>query len=317
MSPAIRRSLKLEHLENRQLMAGDVTAVLVGGVLTITGDRHANHIDITNDGGNIEITGISTRIFDRTPPHTNPAPRWNAVFANVTDIVINMKEGNDIVDVAGITISGGLTIVTQNGNDGVTIGDSSLSTDPTIVGALNINTGLNSDVVQIANLHVLGNALIVADKGNDAVTLERDATSNTPITGSPIGFANTGITVDGSLTINLGEGNDTLDMDEVKVLQALSMSDPNGNDHATLNRVDAVFATLSMAGIGLGGDNDDVSIQNSKFTQLTVLLGRGNDRLTVGQTSVTGQAMFDGNIGRDTYVNLGDNSLLHLRKLGF
>ena len=52
----------LEVLEGREVPSGNVTASLIGTVLTITGDGLDNNITIVNDGTNYNVSGTGTTI---------------------------------------------------------------------------------------------------------------------------------------------------------------------------------------------------------------------------------------------------------------
>jgi hypothetical protein len=55
-----RASLRFEGLENRTLLAGDVTVAVVSGVLQITGDTADNSIQIKQAGADWRVQGIGT-----------------------------------------------------------------------------------------------------------------------------------------------------------------------------------------------------------------------------------------------------------------
>jgi hypothetical protein len=123
------RPLKLERLEDRSMMAGNVTVKITAGDVVITGDGNSNDIEIsqpsldrfkvtgrTSNGALTKINGVSNRSF----------------FYNLTsfndDIIINMNGGNDRIFVHGYDSGFGdldahddLLINMGTGNDVVTL----------------------------------------------------------------------------------------------------------------------------------------------------------------------------------------------------
>jgi hypothetical protein len=61
------RRFNLEHLENRALLTGNVTATPSGTGLTITGDAAANDIQVSRlANGNWQVKGIALLDFSIT-----------------------------------------------------------------------------------------------------------------------------------------------------------------------------------------------------------------------------------------------------------
>src|SRR5262245_17986897 len=60
------RSLRIEPLEGRALLAGDVTVSLVGTTLTSDGESSANEVEITpgTNVGEYRITGLNNTIIN-------------------------------------------------------------------------------------------------------------------------------------------------------------------------------------------------------------------------------------------------------------
>ena len=90
------RSLAIERLERKNLLAGDVTAVVTDGDLRITGDSNDNHVQIvgTADPGEYRILGV-----DRSgaPTTINGQSGQIRVTGVVDDIVIDMQGGDSRV----------------------------------------------------------------------------------------------------------------------------------------------------------------------------------------------------------------------------
>ncbi len=88
-----------ECLENRPLLAGNVTTNFSGGLLTLTGDAAANNVQITQlASGAWQVKGIGTKIDG-----SNAA----ATFSGVTDISSDLMAGNDTLSILKGNITGG------------------------------------------------------------------------------------------------------------------------------------------------------------------------------------------------------------------
>ncbi len=99
-----QKGRSFERLEHRSMMAGNVTAAVVGGNLTITGDNTANMLTLTEigDTGKWQITGLKTSINGNAP---------KLVTGPITgDIVVNLGGGNDKLTIQDGNIPGHLFI---------------------------------------------------------------------------------------------------------------------------------------------------------------------------------------------------------------
>jgi hypothetical protein len=85
------RALELETLEERCVLAGNVTAAIVGYDLVITGNDLSNQIAIVDNGSGVDVFGSEdTKI--------NGELDGVASFGRVYgDLRISMKRGDDIV----------------------------------------------------------------------------------------------------------------------------------------------------------------------------------------------------------------------------
>ncbi len=81
------RMLKMESLENRELMAADVTANLSRGTLQISGSDRADQVVVNQVGQNITVSLGSSR----------PFASFSA--SQVNSLRVNLNGGNDILNV--------------------------------------------------------------------------------------------------------------------------------------------------------------------------------------------------------------------------
>ena len=89
-----QRNLRIEAMEERRMMAGDVAVDIIDGELKIDGDAAGNAVQVSQlQNGDLEIRGLSkdgglTRINGNFNPFTIPAE-------HVQSMDINMGDGDD------------------------------------------------------------------------------------------------------------------------------------------------------------------------------------------------------------------------------
>ncbi len=103
-----RRSLRLETLEDRQVLSGMVSAVVQDGNLTITGNAAPNEIAIYagDNPGEILIAGATTTgdASGNTVVNGSHAP---VLLTGVTgNIAVNLAGGDDRVVVTNVNLAG-------------------------------------------------------------------------------------------------------------------------------------------------------------------------------------------------------------------
>jgi hypothetical protein len=123
------------------------------------------------------------------------------------------------------------------------------------------------------------------------------STRGAPAVAAPGGFTVNG-TVNGSLTANLGEGNDSFAFNAAaSVAGNLSVTGGNGNN--TVTAAGAVGGNLSFT---FGSGNDSVTVTSAPGGQLRWTSGNGNDSLTLAPTAASA---FNVNV----HFGTGDDSL--------
>ncbi|MGE3821022.1 MAG: hypothetical protein AB7I30_16540, partial [Isosphaeraceae bacterium] len=142
-----KRRIEVENLERRELLSGNVTASVVDGDLVITGDSASNWIQVRQvSEKKFKITGISTTINGRS----------SQTFTVADDIRMNMKGGDDTVDVRG------------SGSSAAPGASRYLK----IFGDLDINTGSGHDTVIVKDVLVTDDVVIETGRGRDSVLLQ-------------------------------------------------------------------------------------------------------------------------------------------------
>jgi len=158
MSQQRRRFVpSFDRLEDRWVPAGNVTAKVAGGVLTITGDDLSNSLSLVGDSsGRVTLSSGSdaTSINGQNVPFT---------FKGFSTLNIRLKEGNDTLDISRVTLSRDIGIELGAGDDLLTIdrlyagivsgiwgqsGNDSISiTRSEFRKALNLDGGAGDDIV--------------------------------------------------------------------------------------------------------------------------------------------------------------------------
>ncbi len=168
------RISRFESLETRPLLAGNVTAVLSGTGLSVTGDAAANSIQVSRlADGDWQVKGIATKINGINSP---------ADFAGVTDIGIDLGAGNDTMQLSGGTLPHVLNISDSAGNTTILLNNfHSLSDiDISLTGGNNSIIFNNVSSENQINVYTAGkNDTIVATKTSAASTrLDASGTGN-------------------------------------------------------------------------------------------------------------------------------------------
>ncbi|MCA9246655.1 MAG: hypothetical protein KDA42_06050 [Planctomycetales bacterium] len=149
------RRVGLERLEGRELLAGDCTAAVTPpGRLTITCDGADNELTLTESGGVFTLTGAAgTKVNSQSTPQN---------FSGVTDdVVIDLRNGDDVLLVDGVDVGGDLRIDGGRDANRIEVRDSTIAKllragaqDATISGAGDVfgqfikieNTDVGGDV---------------------------------------------------------------------------------------------------------------------------------------------------------------------------
>ncbi|MFM7056581.1 MAG: hypothetical protein ACKO2P_06625, partial [Planctomycetota bacterium] len=276
---AAHRRRTVEHLESRELLAGNVLVQLQNGNAVITGDSAANQFEITGGLNSILVRGLDgTTINGGTATFTLAS---TATFGG--SLLISLGQGNDrlsigadvslagvrilgeagddTVSIASSTINGNLVIDAGDGSNTITLLNSRLkshvalsSAGPSLTslrggridGRLNVDTAAGDDQVSVDATTISGKASFQVRTGNDVVAL-RNATLN------------------GELYIDAGRGDDVVFVDGSTVARRSAIWMREGNDNLKIQG-NSRFNRRLLVGAVLGSDRVE-------FTPATVLPG--------------------------------------------
>lgn len=330
---------RLEMLESRHALAGNVVAALTEGQLTILGDDQANGVNIVYD----VATGkhiISGRDHGGSPTQINGGTT-PVEFTGVKHVQIWMSAGDDCLDFGAAdqlytTIAQKLVIDMGSGNDTVELGragNNAGSTDP-VLHRLYVNKGIyvdlgaGDDELEVANLKTNKSLIVKAGDGNDEITF---ATEFTP-TGAPQATLFP-VAIKGNLHVHLGLGDDSLTLLHVGVGQNVKIVDPAGlsmiciadiavNEKISINTGNANdqvimdYVGADQLDLHTGGGDDDVKIEHSRFKRLSVQLSGGEDDLKIRHSRSSQYTYLDGG-GEGADLSLRGNALRGLVRRRF
>lgn len=253
---------RTERLETRAMLAGNVTAQLVGTTAFINGDAADNSVEVIVDAGNVIARGIDgTTINGSTDDFV--------LVANSTtlagSLVSRLSSGNDTLAISGITIDRDVHVHGGNGNDTVTIQDSSIARSVWMTG------GRGDDLMATSSVTIGGNLRISGGVGNDDIVVDASTINrDTRLTGwrgdDDIAIRNS--TLGDDLVISTHAGNDIIMIDGGTVADRAWLFTGRGADNIAIQG-GAQFSGRVRAFGGIGGDNlqtsSDVSFGRLRF----------------------------------------------------
>ena len=281
------RSLRLENLEGRSLMAGDVFASMKLGSLKIEGDSQANDISVVDlGGGQVEITGQNETKVNGLAKVT-----LNGFVANVK---VELKGGDDTVKWQGIESHVPLrfAIETGSGNDTVFV-------DKLYAGIGKIESGLGNDVVEVLNAKA---AILDIETGggDDIVRI-----------GSPTVASSVSVL---KLDIETGSGNDQVQIQNSNLNSTwLKVELGSGDDKAVVSKLSGSSALNLSGGFG----TDAVVVEDSTFRSMDIELGAGDgDDLKVSGVKSL-RTKLSGGLGVADKLTMAGSDLGSLKTSGF
>jgi hypothetical protein len=322
--------LFVESLENRNLLAGNVTASLSGIDLNITGDNLGNTISVESFGaGTVQVRGFGTSV--------NGSPDAIRTFNVSGSINIRMNGGFDFVRVTNLVIRDNLSVDLGPGNNELLLGQSAAGDNVRFGGTpsgpvyvqdnLSVVGGVANDRVFQSNLHVLGAGTLSLGDGNDTIQLDRPSgsTANVEYNGLFQVFAGVGVdsmsvnglVVDDNMVVTDGSGAASISINSMDVHGNLTVTTANIGDsigiqntnvHNTLTvNSQGGFDTLTLSAIAdrmtinSGAGNDDVHVSSSNVNVLTATLGTGADQLDL-LSDTTNRIFAFGGDGDDLFL---------------
>ncbi|MCP4787893.1 MAG: hypothetical protein GY903_34235 [Fuerstiella sp.] len=261
---------RLEQLEQRTLLAGNVTAQLVGQSAFLTGDSAANSVEVVVNNGDVILRGLNNTTI-------NGAASDLVITAGSTamgDIIASLGSGNDRLVVDGATINGHVTVNGSAGDDQLgVVGNAAIN------GHVTLNGGTGADTLSLQNSTITGNARIAGGDGADTIVLST-------------------ATVGGRLWVSGGRGNDDIVIDDSTITGNAHVVGRQGHDDIVV-RNSTLSSNLLIRG---NRGNDVVMIDSSTIGNRSRIVGNGGgDTIVIQGTSrLAGRSRILGGAGGDT-----------------
>lgn len=286
---ARRRSVRrlhpaAEHLECRQLLAGNVAAVIANGNLSLTGDDAANSVEVTRTAAGIVVRGLAgTTINGVATPFT-------AVAGQTTlsgNLKIDLAAGDDAVLISGaFTIVGNVEVHAGQGTDRVGLDGVTIKRD------LIVHGGHDASLVEINGAEINGDVRLNIGTGDATVVVKNsqigdDLRVRTRSGAAAVAIQNSVIVDDARL--KLGRGDDSLQLEDLTISGKVRVRTGAGNDFVVFDTVDIDGRTF----IQLKQGDDDLVLTGTNTFAKTFQAdgGRGDDAqdIAIGSTFTGGQ----------------------------
>lgn len=333
-------ALHVESLERRQVLAGNVSAQLVGSTLLLNGDSLGNQVLVASvTGGRIAILGGDTTVNGSTNPFITSRP--------VMAITATLNGGDDVIgfgnsaqgfadQLIGMGVSPPDVVTLQDEIDSVANGATTFS----LPGSLTITTAAGADAIAIigvvggsvtatlgsAPTGGIGNRLTIG--GTNPAYASRVAGALSIVGGGQRDFVEVLTTaVGGAVVAALGNGENYLGMLDASSASLAytggtgvdGVSSPrlrvrNGVSIVTGAGADSVFVGAGGGGlasvgrsvvIDTGSGDDFASVAGDVNGAVTVITGQGNDQVGVYSTSVGLDAVINTGSGNDAVDIVG------------
>lgn len=297
-------SLAMERLEDRQMMAGDVTAFISGGNLHIAEAvgqySGANAVQVSQlSNGIIRVKGLQNQAGGTTLVDGYSYRDFN-VSGN---LIMNLNGGSDTVLIgrdAPVTRFNDILVNAQSPTAGDPDTDSINIERVTTRGAIHINTGIGTDYVNLYNVTV-----------GDGVGSLDDLRINTG-DGAYANINIDNVNTKGMLDICTGNGIDTVNFYGSKVGDGLGIDNLNVSTGAGADTVN-----FNTYGYGLTQVTGHVNIYTYASTEadtdkvdmrsvyanlnINVLMGAGDDNLYMLGSFAGADILLSGDQGNDTF----------------
>lgn len=319
---AAAKRLAVESLESKTLLAGDVAASVIDGVLVLEGDAEANHVVVSagEAPGSYVVTGLPSSDGEATTIRGGSEPL--VVEGVDAGARISLGGGDDALRIHRATFAGDVQIRLGAGDDAVGIGgrhrlvadsgdadDARFRPNVGVRGDLRIGTGAGDDRVAIGGVRLGGDLVVQTGAGDDAVHVGFRHTPLPPEMDTPEGESDrppapagdddadrlaAPNAVDGRILISTGRGDDQAVVESLRSAAGLKVRTSGGDDVVRIEGA-RVHGGLSVHS---GGGNDRVGLGRVAAEAAYLALGAGDDDVGVGN-STFGRLMIRAGAGDD------------------
>ena len=321
--------LAVESLEDRQLLAGDVSVTVNGGNLLIRGDAEDNVIAITagEDPGQFVIAGFDDSNGD--PTSIEGVENGELVVDGVTgNLFVGLGGGDDSLFLTDAELPRNVVVFAGTGNDFVLVGQGPQPLDPEPTPEVALDAPLPEIPIDTGPVHVAGNLVLQFGPGDDrleqhAVRVGRNEVVQMGlgddiarlglgpaiVPDEPTDTADLppdrplGVAVQGNLSVQLGAGNNGFAARHLHVGRNLHVGGYNGEDRIAL--VDATIGHLAFVHTGGGADNVVLNGVEARYALINT--GAADDRVRITDSVFGGLGVLLGS--GDDHVAVGGTSV--------
>lgn len=235
---------RIEPLEDRQMLAGQVNVLVSGNNITINGDNASNDVMIVEAGAFIRVLGLDNEVLAGDVDADGFTTVPNGQLNNLT---VRLRGGDD-------TLRAGLFAAPPEGADADGVQEG-FKFD--VLGTTRVIAGSGADEIQLIVAELHGNVILNMGAGNDDVT-----------------FRNT--VVQGNLRAIAGSGDDTAQADNLTANGNVIYRGGGGADRLELGFDQAVTFGGSRADLRMGGGNDTLLVGELNGNAATTIFLHGN-----------------------------------------
>lgn len=276
-------TLNLTSCEDRALPSGTVIASFASGVLTLTGDDLNNEVLLVNTGTTLDVVGQNATTI---PGVTS--------FTNVTGLIVNMKDGNDVLTInnaASLAIPGNVSLNMGDGDNSVLFD----TAEKLRLGNVTITNGDGADIIKI-------NGGLGKESEIGQLTVALGIGYNTQsafVRPSTVELRNIKVLRTGGLVVNSLDGDERVTLNKVLATSPLTVN--VGSGALTVDVTDSTFSAISLTSNGPNASSaggiffTPVSTTVSKTTLLKSAYGItvDADRFNTGMFMLQSGALFD------------------------
>lgn len=262
---------RLEQLEQRTLLAGNVTAQFIGQNAFINGDSADNSVEILVENGSVVARGL-----DGTT--VNGSADDFVLSAGISlpgNLSAALGNGNDAFVMTGVQVGRNVTVNGGHGNDQIAITASSM-----IGRDLVIRGAAGSDTISLQDSAVARSVAVSGNSGDDLIVLSNaEVGRDVWLVG---GAGNDDIVIDDSRigrdTRIVGSGgDDDIVMRNSELVDDLNVSGNGGNDIVMMDS--STVGDKSRIRGGFGADNILLQGTTRFFDRLVTVGGPGRDNV--------------------------------------
>ena len=298
MRKANQRSLRLQPLESRNPLAGNIIGNLVGTTLALGGDAADNQLVVTEVAPNqIQVTGL-------TGTTINGAPSQLFAANLIESVIIRTADGDDQVKVENLSLAdtpnGYLGIFTSRGNDLVKL------LNVTTTQQIRVEAGVDDDWVDVRQTSTNGLLLVNGDSGDDQLRLSwvKAKDLNIEADGGVDRVSVYRAKALNDITVNIGPDTDYIRLSRLKANNDIEIRSDEGDDILSTYGMragqdvivntsagnDSVWMNRTQAGrnvvVGTDFGNDRLSMRNTHAVDdFFVELGSGDDKAQIGNAT--------------------------------